>query len=363
MSQKRDALNAEFNTLAAKAADLRTTPEAAAELAATVAAMKSIESELAVLASRENTPAKVEIVTEKTTTVGEAAVAVGIHKAAVGTSTELSTKDVFTSPLGTAGSQPSAPAMVAPGIAGLASHPTSILDLIPTLPTNTDSVVEYRQTGFVNAVANADALGEYDQSEITWAKVNVPVEKRGTFFVVAEETLADDDRVAALINSEGTRGVREASEAALIAAITGDDDVQTYEKQSSETALVAIRKAITKIETAAHTAEFIAVTPAVKEVIDLSSTPVNGGAGLFAAGASTLFGLPLVVSTRLGAGNLALVGSSQAARIYTRSGVEVSTSNSHNGLFIKDGVAVKVRQRAAVSVTKPEAFCVVTDLV
>jgi len=116
------------------------------------------------------------------------------------------------------------------------------------------------------------------------------------------------------------------------------------------------RKAKTSAESAGLPADFCVVSPAIRELIDLAAVTENGGAGLFVGGPNTVFGLSLVTSYNIPAGIEAVVGSSQAVRLRSRSGIEVSTSNSHGSLFISDGVAVKVKARLAVENIRPEAF-------
>jgi HK97 family phage major capsid protein len=351
----RDQLNAEFNKLAARAAELRTADESADELVNVTAAMRSIESELAVIAARDAAPAKVEIVSTAPESIGAAAVRAGLKTANRDQAVTVE-RDIFTDPFGGEGAQPSAPTQYTPGIAALPTLPTSILDLMPVVPTSSDSVSYYRQTGFASAVGLTGVLSPYAQSEVTWEKVVTPVSKLGHSMVVAEETLADDSAVAALLNREGVRGVRESVEGFVIEALlVGANSVEDQGDLAT-----TIRKAKTAAEVAGLPADTVIVTPQVREQLDLEALPANGGQGIYGNGVATIFGMRVVTSYRL-TGTDILVGSTQATRLRSRQGIEVSSSNSHDGLFLKDGVAIKARTRVAVEVVFPESWVKVTE--
>jgi hypothetical protein len=348
----RDNLIAEQNKLLARAADLRNADsDTTDELLATDAKLASIAREIAVIDARDAAPAKVEVVSTRTLTVGEDIASTGIRNAPVGSSFEVEGRDVFTDPFGGAGSQPSAPSDYTPGITGLPTLPTSFLDLVPVVPTSSDSVTYYKQTGFVSAAGKTGVLGTYDKSLISWDKVSTPVEKHGHAFVVAEETLADEPAVAALINREGVRGVREAVEALVINAVLSGAQAHTGEDLAT-----TIREAKTKAEIVGLPADLLIVTPQLREQLDLGAAQGNNGVGIYGNGPATLFGLRIVTCYSLPAGVDFVVGSTQGTRLRTRSGVEAASTNSHDGLFLKDAVAIKVRQRAAVEVVFPEAW-------
>ena len=62
------------------------------------------------------------------------------------------------------------------------------------------------------------------------------------------------------------------------------------------------------------------------------------------------------VTSALGPGT-ALVGSSQAARVWSRGGLSVEVTNSHSDLFLKNLLAIRAERRLGLSVFRPGAFC------
>ena len=360
--QKRDSLNSEFNKLAASASELRVA-NSTDELIQVTAQMRSIESELAVLNGQDAPVAKVELVASKSDTLGDAVVRSGISSLPVGSSAEIEKRDIFQGPAG-GSAQPFT--FQEPGaVYGLPVLPTSFLDLLPVVPTSADGVRYFKQVLFTN---NADGVNgqlvALPQSEVTWTAVYAPVSKVGHYMIVSDETLSDEPALAALINREGVRGVREEIEKQLLATsqvngsvfslVTGAQ-TETWDDEG-QSILSAIRKAKTKAEVAGMPADFCVVSPAIRELIDLAAVTDAGGSGYFVGGPNTVFGMNLVTCYNIPNGIEAVIGSTQAVRLRSRSGVEVSTSNSHAGLFITDGVAVKVKARLAVENVRAEAF-------
>ncbi len=347
------ALIAEQNKLSARSAELRASDTPAIdELTELEARQVSIARDIATLTVRENAPQKVEFVAPAVTSLGEDLARTAIGTSPVGTSFVAEARDIFTDPFGGVGAQPSAPTDTTQGIAAVKSLPTSFLNLLDSVPTSSDSVTFYRQTPGTINVTKVDVNGIYPQSEITWEKVTVPVEKRGTSFIVAEETLEDVAALAGMINTTGIRGVLADTETYVLA-----DVIATSQTAAATTNDLAtdIRQAKTQAELVGIPADLLIVTPQLREAIDLAALPVNGGTGLYGNGPSTLFGLRLVTSYRLTGANF-LVGSTGGSRLRPRKGVEALSSNSHEGLFLKDGVAVKVRQRIAIENTYPESW-------
>jgi hypothetical protein len=62
------------------------------------------------------------------------------------------------------------------------------------------------------------------------------------------------------------------------------------------------------------------------------------------------------VTAGIGAGT-ALVGTRDAAHVYSRGGLRVEATNSHASLFLTDEVAIRAERRLALCVDRPAAFC------
>jgi HK97 family phage major capsid protein len=77
---------------------------------------------------------------------------------------------------------------------------------------------------------------------------------------------------------------------------------------------------------------------------------------------ASLWGLPVYLSTVVGAGT-ALVGSfGQAAALWRRGGVTVEATNSHASQFVQNLMTIRAESRLALAVYRPSAFVAVTGM-
>jgi HK97 family phage major capsid protein len=88
--------------------------------------------------------------------------------------------------------------------------------------------------------------------------------------------------------------------------------------------------------------------------------PYGSGQSVGIAGAP-MWGLRVALSSVVGAGT-ALIGSSQAARIYRRGGVSIEATNSHSDWFTKNISMIRAEERLGLAVYRPGAWVQVTGL-
>jgi HK97 family phage major capsid protein len=381
----RDKLMGELNKLADRAADLRDGDGNVDDLIEVTARINGVRAELAALDAREiPTVPAVEAAAVSPRSFGEAALATGFVERGINGAPGVINRDVFSGPA--AGGLDVVVPDFTPGIDAQPRNDVTVLDLIPTLPTSSDTIVFYVQTGFVNASAgiprrvtvNGDTTyGAYQLSDVTVEKKTVPVVKVGHAFPTDEDTLSDSPAMAALLNRDGIDGVRRELEAQLLAASdtanglsslivtgTGRAQVQEYAAGGDGQDLIeAIRQAKTKAELAAIRATFVLLTPEARERVELAKDEDGRylGAGPFAGLNGTLWQLPMVTSYFLPEGVDAVVGSFEKVRLRVRRGIEVQMTNSHGEDFLKDAIKIKVSGRYALENTRPEAMVVVGE--
>jgi HK97 family phage major capsid protein len=87
-----------------------------------------------------------------------------------------------------------------------------------------------------------------------------------------------------------------------------------------------------------------------------------GESGQVTGAMDSIWNKPVIVTTAIGAGT-AVVGSfSAAAQLFTRGGLNVEATNSHEDYFAKDLVALRAEKREALAVYRPAAFTVISEL-
>lgn len=378
----RDNLMGELNKLADRAAALREGEDVDALIEVT-ARINAVRAEIAVLDAREVPTAPAPVAVEAAPrSFGEAALQTGFVERGINGTPGVVNRDVFSGPA--AGGLDVVVPDFTPGIDAEPRNAVTVLDLIPTVPTSSDTVTFYVQTGFVNASAaiprragSPETYGAYQLSDVTVEKKTVPVVKIGHAFPTDEDTLADSPALAALLNRDGIDGVRRELESQLLAAsdtanglssliVTGAGRAQVQpvaDAADGEELIQAVRQAKTKCETAAIPARFVLLTPEAREAIELA-TAEDGhylGGGPFAAANGSLWGLPMVTSYFLPEGVAGVVGSFEKVRLRVRRGIEVQMTNSHADDFLKDAIKIKVSGRYALENTRPEAMVVLSE--
>ena len=128
----------------------------------------------------------------------------------------------------------------------------------------------------------------------------------------------------------------------------------------------AILSAITQIQAAGYMPNGIVMNPATFGLVVGEASPNAGyylGPGSFQdTPALRFWGLPVVASSQMPAGE-ALVGAfSTAATLFRKDGLLTQASNSHADYFIRNVTAIRCELRAALAIYQPAAFAVVTGL-
>ncbi|WNM65681.1 major capsid protein [Arthrobacter phage Vulpecula] len=271
----------------------------------------------------------------------------------------------------------------------LGRRPLTIRDLISKRTTGSDTVEYVVQTAHTNNAApvpeatSSGPLG--DGTGGTATKVTGGYKPEGswefkretaTVKTIAEwvpatkRALADAGQLQGLINDELRKDIAETEEVQIL---TGDGEGENLpgilttsgiQSQAFDTDLfVTARRAITKVRTVGRVVpSAFAFNPEDVEKIDLARE--NGatgkflGAGPFAMGPRTLWGVPVVETEGVAAGE-GLLGDFSKAVLWDREQTTVTMTDSHADFFIRNMVAVLAEERVAFGVTRPAAFATV----
>ncbi|UXE05154.1 major capsid protein [Arthrobacter phage Jamun] len=290
----------------------------------------------------------------------------------------------------TGGDSSSAGVFVTPEQTGilemLGRRPLTIRDLISKRTTGSDTVeyvVQKSHTNNAAPVPEATSTGPLgDGTNGTATKVTGGYKPEGawaferktaTVKTIAEwvpatkRALADAGQLQGLINDELRKDVAETEE---IQIMTGDGEGENLpgilstsgiQSQAFDSDLFTTsRKAITKARTVGRVVpNAFAFNPEDVERIDLARE--NGatgkflGAGPFSMGPRTLWGVPVVETEAVAAGEGLLADFTKAV-LWDREQTTVTMTDSHADFFIRNMVAVLAEERVAFGVTRPAAF-------
>lgn len=260
------------------------------------------------------------------------------------------------------------------GVVAPILRPLRLLDLIPTGPTDSNSI-EYVQVTAIPGTSAPVAEGAVKpEAGITMVDATAPVRTIAGWIKVNRQAMADAAGLATLINTLLPYDVRRKIEAQIL---TGDGAGQNLRGilntsgigapafVAGDNAADAILRAMTTVIIAGGEPNFAAINPLDWQDLLLmretgtggtrSGQYLYGGPGSMAA--ATAWGLTLTPSTVIAAG-APLVGDSTGVTLLVREGVNVKTSDSDQDDFVRNRVTVLAEARVALPVWAPSKFAV-----
>lgn len=263
----------------------------------------------------------------------------------------------------------------------LGRRPLTIRDAISVRTTASDTVEFVRQSAHTN---NAAPVAEATSSARTgtelvsgggykpegaWAfsRHTATVKTIAEWVPATKRALADAGQLAGLINDELRADIAEVEETQILRGdgegenLPGILSTSGIQQQAFDTDIfTTVRRAITKARVVGRVVpNAVALSPEDVETVDLARE--NGGsgaflgAGPFALGPRTLWGLPIIESEAIEAGR-GLVGDFSKAVLWDRQQTTITMTDSHDDFFIRNLVAVLAEERVAFGVTRPAAF-------
>jgi len=248
----------------------------------------------------------------------------------------------------------------------------TLLDLIPTGTTDSNSV-EYVQVASIPfGAAETAELTAKPQVGFSTQDATAPVRTIAAWIKMARQAMDDQAGVVSIINAllpyevrrrienqilagdgvgQNLKGILNTSGIGAPAAVTGDN------------AADAVLRAMTVVQLSDRDPNFVAMNPVTRQSLLLLRSNVGGaGTGEYLYGppgtlaAPTIWGLTITPS-RVIDQKRPLVGDSSGATILVREGVNVKTSDSDQDDFIKNRVTLLAETRLAFPVWYPTAFC------
>ena len=258
---------------------------------------------------------------------------------------------------------------------GMAAYYGDVEDLFQ--PGTTDSSnIEYfvQTTNTTNAAAVAEGSAVTD-SVYVWTKVTDEVETVQAWIPVTREFLNDNSGMQSIVTGRLTYELQAKTNQQLLSGtgttpqLWGAAIRVGFQTQARGTDPVfdAAGKAILKVQvTGDATPDAIVFHPTDWWNLRLTRTTegiyILGNPG-DATGAFTLWGLPVRLSTGVGAAGTALVGAfKQYAQVFNHGGVVVEASTEHSTYFTERKVALAVSRRLSIASYRPSAFATITGI-
>lgn len=248
-----------------------------------------------------------------------------------------------------------------------------IADLIPNGTTAQPRFLYMEETTATNGADTVAEGGTKPESALAFTERSADVRKIATVLPVTDELFEDAPGMRSYVQSRLTVFLQLAEEEQLlngsgvapdILGILNNPSIQDQPK-GADTIADAIYKGIMLVEENSKLpVSGIALNPYDWQTIRLSKD-ANGNylfGSPMAGDIERLFGYPVVRTSALTAGT-GLVGAFDlAAMILRRSGIAFAASTEHSDFFIKNKLMLRVEERLAFPVFRPQGFCTVSDL-
>jgi HK97 family phage major capsid protein len=262
------------------------------------------------------------------------------------------------------------------GIVAGAVLPFSMEALLPSTTTSSNAIEYTTEASFTNSAAEAAEAAQKGESALTWSLVNMPVSTVAHWIKISKQLASDNGALAAYVNSRMVYGVNQKVDVQLVVGNGTAPNISGTYKAGNFTAhgytaanitafpattlkrFALIRKVIGDLFAAGYPATAVLLNPSDWASMEIELMTVPAGQTLYSVGAGgepRLFGLPVIQSIGLTAGNFQVGAFGEAYMVYNREGVTVEMSDSDGDNFQKNLITLRAERRLALATEKPAA--------
>ena len=275
---------------------------------------------------------------------------------------------------------------VVPGVVDKLFQPLKLENLLLS-GVATGNQVRYAVEGTAtSAAAGVAEAGNKPESTLGYGVADEPIKKVATTVQIADELIEDAPAISSFINGRLSLFVNIEVERQLFRGTSGGNEVQGILTSrgvpiyaggtAAGNKAVQLFKAMNGTRGSSFTElEWVVIHPTDWEQIRLLTDtagqlmgggpfmgPYGNGNNLAASGQitgaqDTLWNKAVYVTAAIGGAGTALVGSTAAAQVWSRGGVQVEATNSHSTNFVFDITAIRAERRLGLTVFRPGALC------
>jgi len=257
-----------------------------------------------------------------------------------------------------------------PGVVPEPRRQLRIRQLLTTIPTTSNSIEFVRIASHAKVVSPQTEGAVKAENELTFNVVTAPVRTIATWIPATKQVLEDFPGLEGIIRTALAYALEERFEDQILLGsgsgqnlsglVTQATNFTTGLLGNSWTYADVLGRAIQQIQSANQIAPtFVVLNPA--DAWNLRLMRDNYGAYIFGppsvGGVTSIWGLDMIVSNAMTAGQF-LIGSSSAAAAHLRMRHEatVEISTEHSDYFTRNMIAIRAELRAALVVQQPGAF-------
>lgn len=252
-----------------------------------------------------------------------------------------------------------------PGIIAGNFLPLTVRQIIPTVNVTSNMVNALREASWTNDAAETAEGAAKPESDITFEQYNVPITTVAHWIKVSNQLLADAPAVVSYIDTRLRDGLAQRIEQQLIvgngtapnlSGLTDTGNFTAFTAAVGANLAESINKAKYAMWATGNVPDTVIVNPADWAALEVMREGTGTGAYLFgapgtAAGMS-VFGVQVVLSNHIPAGNLLIGALRSSATIYQRQGATVEMGFVNDD-FTKNLVTIRAEERLGLSVERP----------
>lgn len=242
-----------------------------------------------------------------------------------------------------------------------------VADAIPQGNTSSNAIEYTRENVFTNAAAERAENTAKPESSITYTLESAPVATIAHWIKLSKQVMDDAPQIASHVDGRMRYGVAYRLDSQIIngngtgANISGILDAgnfTTFTPGVGTNALENIRRALTAVKAADYLPTGIMLNPADCETIDLdkgsdqhfrTADPRTGAP-------MTLWGLPIIESNAVPAGQFITGAFNMALQLWNRQGITVDLSESDDTNFQSNLVTLRAESRHALTIYRPASI-------
>lgn len=252
---------------------------------------------------------------------------------------------------------------IVPGI----SKPLTISDILPTGNTNAIMVVGMKEASRTNSAAETAQGAPKPESALTLSQYNVPIETIAHFIKVSNQLMADAPAVMSYINNFLAYGLEERKDLQLlkgdgtppnISGILDSGNFTAFTPTAGANLVESINKAKYALWAKGYTPDAVIVNPADWGAMELAREGAGTGAYLYGApgtaGNVNPFGVRVVLSANMTAGQFAIGNFSVSSMLWIRQGTTIEMGYVNDD-FTKNLVTIRAEARMGLETRIPAA--------
>ena len=243
--------------------------------------------------------------------------------------------------------------------------PTTIRQLLPSVPVTGNMVNSLRELSWTNSAAEVSQGTAKPESDITFEPYNVPITTVAHFIKVSKQLLADAPAIAAYINVRLFDGLAQKVDAQLLigngtspalSGLTDSGNYTAFTALSSANLVESINRAKYVMWATGNTPDSIIVNPADWGEMELAREGAGTGAYLYGAPGTNAgmnpFGLQVALSNHMPAGNFLIGSLRSSAMVYNREGAVIE-AGFVNADFTLNLVTLRAEERLGLGCERP----------